>query len=161
MEVTRQNPTNTMIQLILHLAGDYVFQSDWMAQNKTKSSWAALCHATVYSLPFAAIASLNAWLVIWATHLLIDRFRLARYVVWLKNFLAPVKLQPVATAYPSLDAYEAAAKEYLAWKELHSWENCAVTGYHKDSPVWLSVRLMIAADNTLHLAINAAAIAWL
>ncbi len=125
-----------MIQLILHLVGDYVTQSDWMAQNKTKSSWAAFCHATVYALPFLAIASVNAWLVIWLTHLVIDRFRLARYVVYAKNWLAP--------------------RSY--W---HPWSECAGTGYHKDSPPWLSVWLMIAADNTLHLAINAAAIAWL
>jgi hypothetical protein len=30
-----------MIQLILHLLGDYVLQSDRMAQNKTKSSFEA------------------------------------------------------------------------------------------------------------------------
>lgn len=125
-----------MTQLILHLVGDYVTQSDWMAQNKTKSTWAALCHATVYALPFLAIASVNAWIVIWLTHLVIDRFRLARYVVYAKNWLAP--------------------KSY--W---HPWSECSATGYHKDSPPWLSVWLMIAADNTLHLAINAAAIEWL
>jgi hypothetical protein len=125
-----------MIQLILHLVGDYVTQSDWMAQNKTKSTWAALCHATVYALPFLAIASVNAWLVIWLTHLIIDRFRLARYVVYAKNWMAP--------------------RSY--W---HPWADCSGTGYHKDSPPWLSVWLMIAADNTMHLAINAAAIAWL
>jgi hypothetical protein len=38
-------------QLILHLIGDYVTQSDWMAQRKTKSTWAAFVHATVYSMP--------------------------------------------------------------------------------------------------------------
>lgn len=125
-----------MIQLILHLLGDYVLQSDWMAQTKTKSTWAAFCHATVYSLPFLAIASLYAWLVIWSTHLVIDRFRLARYVVYAKNWLAP--------------------RSY--W---HPWAECSGTGYHKDSPPWLSVWLMIAADNTLHLMINAASLAWL
>ena len=125
-----------MIQLILHLVGDYVTQSDWMAQNKNKSTWAALCHATVYALPFLAIASVNAWLVIWLTHLIIDRFRLARYVVYAKNWMAP--------------------RSY--W---YPWADCSGTGYHKDSSPWLSVWLMIAADNTMHLAINAAAIAWL
>lgn len=125
-----------MIQLILHLIGDYLTQSDWMAQNKTKSTWAAFCHATVYSLPFALVASLNAWLVIWGTHLLIDRFRLARYVVYAKNWLAPRS----------------------HW---HPWSECSATGYHKDAPPWLSVWLMIAADNTLHLAINYASITHL
>jgi hypothetical protein len=125
-----------MVQLILHLIGDYVTQSDWMAQNKTKSTWAAFCHATVYSLPFLAIASLNAWLVIWSTHLLIDRFRLARYVVYAKNFLSPKS-------------------------QWHPWSECSATGYHKDTPPWLAVWLMIAADNTIHLAINYLAISKL
>lgn len=138
-----------MTQLILHLIGDYVTQSDWMAQNKTKSTWAAFCHATVYSLPFLAISSLNAWLVIWGTHLLIDRFRLARYVVWFKNrWLQP---RPEHFEFPARHE----------WEERWSWNNCQATGYPSDAPPWLSVWLMIAADNTLHLAINAAAIAWL
>lgn len=118
-----------MLQLIFHLIGDYVTQSDWMAQNKTKSTWAAFCHASVYSLPFLMIASWSAWLVIWGTHLLIDRFRLARFVVYAKNFLGS----------PS------------TW---HPWSECMGTGYHKDTPPFLAVWLMIAADNTLHLAIN-------
>lgn len=125
-----------MIQLILHLVGDYVTQSDWMAQNKMKSTWAALCHATVYSLPFLVIASLQAWIVIWLTHLLIDRFRLARFVVYAKNFLG--------------------AKS--TW---HAWRDCSGTGYYKETPPFMAIWLMIAADNTLHLSINAAALAWL
>lgn len=138
-----------MLQLILHLIGDYVTQSDWMAQNKTKSTWAAFCHATVYSLPFAFIASLHAWLVIWGTHLVIDRFRLARHVVWLKNrFLQP---------WP--EAYEFPARYEL--EERWSWKNCQGTGYPSDAPPWLAVWLLIAADNTLHLAINYFAIALL
>lgn len=118
-----------MLQLIFHLTGDYVTQSDWMAQNKTRSTWAAFCHATVYAIPFLLIASVPAWLVIWSTHLIIDRFRLARYVCYAKNFLGA----------PS------------SWKP---WSECTGTGYHKDAPPWLAVWLMIACDNTLHLLIN-------
>lgn len=140
-----------MTQLILHLLGDYVTQSDWMAQNKTKSTWAAFCHATVYSLPFALIASWSAWLVIWSTHLLIDRFRLARYVCYWKNIL----LGPAFWGFGYSSAVGGAAMDKL------QWHDCSGTGYHKDSPPWMSVWLMIAADNTLHLAINAASIAWL
>ncbi len=141
-----------MIQLILHLFGDYVTQSDWMAQNKAKYTFAAFCHATVYSLPFMAVASVNAWLVIWATHLLIDRFRLARYVAWAKN----VVLQPefYEWAFDSM-------RDHRLWNiwPRYSWDNCKETGYPSDAPPWLAVWLTIAADNTIHLAINAAAIA--
>lgn len=124
-----------MIQLILHLIGDYVTQSDWMAQNKTKSSSAAAIHAFIYSLPFMLIAnSANAMLVIYGTHLLIDRFRLARYVVFAKNFMG----------WP--------------WPK---WEDCKATGYPSATPPFMAIWLMIAADNTIHLAINYSALRWL
>jgi hypothetical protein len=126
-----------MEQLILHLLGDYVTQSDWMANEKTKSSVAAGAHAVLYSLPFVLIGpSPNAFAVILVTHFLIDRFRLARYVAYAKNFLGP-------RAY---------------W---YPWAECASTGYHEDRPAWLAVWLMIAADNTLHLGINHLALRFL
>lgn len=123
-----------MTQLILHLIGDYVTQSDWMAQRKTKSTWAAFVHATVYSLPFLLIGSMQALLVIWATHLLIDRFRLARYLVFAKNFMG----------WP--------------WPK---WDDCKATGYSSATPPWMSVWLMIAADNTIHLCFNYLALRFL
>jgi hypothetical protein len=123
-----------MEQLILHLIGDYVTQSDWMALNKTKSTWAAFVHATIYSLPFLLIGSWHAVFVIWLTHLYIDRFRLARYVCFAKNFIG------------------------APWPK---WEDCKGTGYPSDRPAWMTVWLMIAADNTLHLAINYIALKWL
>jgi hypothetical protein len=116
-----------MIQLILHLFGDYVTQSHWMAQNKTKAFWPAWIHSFIYSVPFYFVASVNAWLVILITHFFIDRYRLARYVVYAKNCLAP---NPPA------------------------WSDCSGTGYPSDVPAWLAVWLLIAADNTLHLMIN-------
>jgi len=133
-----------VIQLILHLIGDYVTQSDWMANNKRKSSWAAWCHAMVYSLPFLFIGSGWAWFVIMWTHFLIDRFGLARYVVYAKNFL--------------LSPHRPCDREYV---ERWRWSNCSATGYPSDAPPWLAVWLLIAADNTLHLAINYAALRWL
>lgn len=123
-----------MIQLILHLIGDYITQSDWMAQNKTKAWWPAWCHATVYSLPFLLLGDQWAFFAIWSTHLLIDRLGLARYVVFAKNFLG----------WP--------------WPE---WKDCEATGYPSARPAWLAVWLLIAADNTLHLAINYVSLRWL
>lgn len=123
-----------MIQLLLHLLGDYVTQSDWMAQRKTASTWAAFVHATIYSLPFLLIGSWRAVLVIWATHLLIDRFRIARYVVFAKNLMGAPCLK---------------------------WEDCKATGYPSARPPWMAVWLLIAADNTTHLGINYAALTWL
>ena len=127
-----------MLQLILHLIGDYLLQSDWMALNKTKCSKAAAAHAITYSLPFLILEpSLAAFSVICITHFFIDRFRLARYVVYARNII----LQP---------------KKYR-----NSWDDCRETGYHKDVPQWLSIWLLVACDNTIHLLINWAALSYL
>lgn len=117
-----------MEQILIHLWGDYITQTDWMAQEKTKKNIAALAHAIVYTMPFALITqSLVALGIIGVTHYFIDRYRLARYVVFAKNWITT----------PS-----------------YNWNDCSVTGYHKDSPPWLAFWLLIIADNTLHLTIN-------
>ena len=124
-----------MEQLILHLFGDYITQTDWMATNKTKRTAVAVLHAAVYSLPFLLLGpSMVAIAVIFVTHAVIDRYRLARFVVFAKNW----------TTQPSLQ-----------------WVDCNATGYHKDTPAWLAVWLLIVVDNAMHLAINYAALRWL
>lgn len=76
----------TADQLVAHAVGDYILQSDWMADNKTKSHVAALIHAVTYTLPFLFITqSLPALIAICASHFAIDRWRLARLIVWIKN----------------------------------------------------------------------------
>jgi hypothetical protein len=126
-----------MLLLLCHLLGDYVTQSDWMALEKTKRWWPAWAHAIVYGLPFLLVTQSPAAIaVIIGTHAVIDHYRLARYVVWAKNLLAP--------------------KAYR-----YSWSECSATGYHRDRPAWMAVWLMIIADNAMHLAINAAAVTWL
>jgi hypothetical protein len=122
----------TADQIVAHLVGDYILQSDWMAGEKTKRSIAAAVHAVTYTLPFLFLTQSPAALALVAgTHFVIDRWRLARYVCWVKN---------------------------IPWKP---WADCAATGYPSDKPVWLSVWLLIIADNTLHLICNAAALRWL
>ena len=80
----------TADQLVAHLVGDYLLQSDWMAQEKTKRWTVALVHALAYSVPFLLMRpSFAAWAVLVLTHAAIDRYRLARFVVYAKNFLAP------------------------------------------------------------------------
>lgn len=121
-----------MEQLILHLIGDYVTQTSWMAENKTKRNllgcMAALVHAIVYSLPFLLLKpSAAAMVFIFGTHFLIDHFGLARYLVFAKNWITEPTLK---------------------------WADCNCTGYRNDKPAWLSVWLLIAADNCLHLTLN-------
>lgn len=71
-----------MDQLLCHLVGDYVLQNQAMADNKTSSwKWAAI-HVAFYTLPFLLLTThWKALAVISGTHLIIDRFRLARYWV--------------------------------------------------------------------------------
>ncbi len=118
----------TADQLVAHALGDYVFQSHWMAQHKTSRWLPALAHAATYGLAFILMASPAALAVIVVTHLLIDRFRLAKYAVWAKNLIAPAMPGPLTT-----------------------------TGYPAGVPDWLAVWLMIAADNTIHVLVNGAA----
>lgn len=126
-----------------------------MAQNKVKSTWAAFIHATVYSFPFFYIGSWRAVLIIWASHLLIDRFRLARYVVWAKNHLAPRDTWYCDYADNDHDPNDQTGRCGSCHQvRMLPWKDCTATGYPPDVPVWLSVWLLIVADNTLHLAIN-------
>lgn len=128
----------TSDQIVVHLIGDYLSQSDWMASFKTKAHLPAFCHALVYSLPFWLFRpSLAAWLVIFVTHFFIDRYRLARYVVWAKNFLAPPGSNP-------------------------PWEKCKDSfGYPPDRPVWLAMWLMVIGDNVIHVCLNGLALRFL
>lgn len=131
----------TADQLVAHAIGDYVLQSDWMANEKTKQHVAAAVHAFVYTLPFVLLTgnpnepkAWHALAIIMSTHFLIDRYRLARFVVFGKNFLAP------RTVWPT-------------------WADCAATGYPSARPPWLAVWLLIIADNILHVMINGIALA--
>lgn len=126
-----------LLIVLAHLVGDYLIQSDWMALEKTKRWWPAVLHGVTYTLPYLIVTwSWLALLVICVTHILIDHYRLARYLVWLKNFLVP--------------------RQY--W---YPWRSCTATGYHISRPDWMAVWLMIIADNTIHLCINTAAVYFL
>lgn len=123
--------------LLAHLVGDYLLQSHWMACEKTKRWWPAVAHATVYTVPYVFVTqSVLALAVIGVTHAVIDRYRLARHLVWLKNQMAPKSFRP-------------------------SWSDSKVTGYSSDTPAWMATWLMIIADNTVHLLINTASVVWL
>jgi hypothetical protein len=152
-----------MEQLILHLIGDYLTQSDWMAQNKTNRSWPAFCHAAVYSAPFLLLTThIPALLSIFGTHFLIDRFRLARYVVWAKNLLAPRWMWFCDSPESIHDPTDPCDRcDYCRKVRTLPWASCTATGYPPDRSSWLAVWLLIIADNTLHLAINYAALRWL
>ncbi|HET9656577.1 MAG TPA: DUF3307 domain-containing protein [Kineosporiaceae bacterium] len=124
--------------LLAHLAGDYVLQSHWMATRKTQAWVPAIAHAAVYTACYLPVTrSVLGLAVIGGTHAVIDRYRLARQLVWVKNHLAPASARPPV------------------------WAACSATGYSPEFPTGLAIGLLIAADNTLHLIINTLAVMWL
>lgn len=125
----------TANQLVAHAVGDYLLQSEWMVREKHRSHLAALAHVLVYSLPFLFLTQNPATLLVIAgSHFVLDRWRLARYVIWLKNW---------------------------PWPGRRSWDECKETGYPPETPKWMSTWLMIIVDNTLHVLINGAAITYI
>ncbi|WP_199863265.1 hypothetical protein [Streptomyces sp. CB00316] len=68
------------------------------------------------------------------THIVLDRYRAAKYLVWARNLLAP-------------------ASRWVKWADVQVNQGSPVT-----VPSGLANALVIVADNTVHLAINAAAL---
>jgi hypothetical protein len=127
----------TADQLFCHAVGDYVIQTDQMAQRKTSSWGWALYHAVSYSIPFWLLTrSAVALAVIIGTHALIDRYRLARFVVFAKNVA-------------------------LSSGESPHWKDCSKTGMPEDRPPFLAVWLLIIVDNIMHVLINGLALKYL
>lgn len=119
--------------LLSHLVGDYLLQTHHQATEKTRAWGPALLHAVTYTAAHLPVTrSIPALAVIGATHAVIDRYRLARHLVWAKNQFAPAGYRPAHTT----------------------------TGYPADTPDWLAVWLMIIADNVCHVLINVAAVTW-
>jgi hypothetical protein len=117
-----------------HFVGDYLLQTNHMAQEKTSRWTPAILHGITYTIPFLFLTSAPlALFFISATHILIDRFRLVKYVIWFKNQLAPKRHRHPMTP----------------------------TGYHPDTPDWLAIGLMIVTDNLIHILLNAFALTQL
>lgn len=108
-----------------------------MATQKTLRWSPAIWHGITYTIPFLiATQSIAALLVICVTHIIIDRYRLARHLMWFKNQFAPKAFRPDRSTLKT-------------------------TGFPAETPVWLSTWVMIIGDNAAHIAINTAAIIFL
>jgi len=119
-------------QIVAHLVGDFILQSDWMAREKFRSSLACLVHVVFYTLPFLLITQEPITLgIIAGTHFMIDRWRLPRFLIWAKNL-------PFPNSKP--------------------FSECWRTGFPPDMPDHLTKLLYIIIDATCHILINGAAI---
>ena len=121
-----------MKQLVAHMMGDYILQNHWEATRKTNNWLPAISHAAKYTAAFVPLTRSPVRLgIIGGTHLILDRYRLAKQVGWVKNQIGV----PADARYP--------------WSE--GKEN---NGYPADVPPWMSVWLMIITDNSIHMLIN-------
>ena len=124
-----------MEQFILHLIGDFILQTDKMATKKVTNMYWAIAHGILYTLPFILLTrSIAALFVIFITHVLIDRYRLVRYLIYFKNRITDSTLE---------------------------WSKCKATGYPIVLPSWLSFILLLLTDGTSHLVINYLSIKYL
>ena len=130
-----------MFNLVLsHFIGDFILQSHYIAERKLKNFLVCVLHVLLYIIPFYFLVSAN-WkflFVVAAAHLLIDFFRVAEYLSWIKNVLFNPKILILDKA------------------ELHRYnlQNCKF-GYPKDVPEHVAFWLMIAVDQILHVSTNA------
>lgn len=121
-----------MSALLAHLIGDFCLQSQSMADRKTTSlPWACL-HAALYTMPFVLLTH-DLWRlgVIFGTHAVIDRYRLAaRWVAF----------------------YGTGTRAAGLWSRF----NVST----EPVPAFLAVWLTIIVDQTFHLCINQWVLAW-
>ena len=117
-----------MKRLLAHLVGDYLLQTHYEASEKVNSWPPAISHAAKYTLPFLALTrDPRALAVIGGTHAVLDHYRLAKHVNWLRNQAAPVAYRP---------------------KDLTNM------GSPDSVPSGLAMALMFITDNTIHMLIN-------
>lgn len=77
------------VLILAHMVGDYLWQNDWMASNKTKAHLPCLVHVLFYTLAFFMLVEGTSYLLgnagwpLWAyaliglSHYPIDRYSLA------------------------------------------------------------------------------------
>ena len=136
-----------MLQLILHVFGDYFLQTDWQALNKKKPGiigfWACLKHCALYSTPFLLLGSWKAVLVIFITHFIIDRTNIIAYLLAIKN---NVRKQQTYKMMP------------LSFPYTYDISNF---GLGLDRPFAISIWIYIIVDNLFHIVCNYLALKYL
>ena len=132
------------VGLLLAFVGDYITQGNRISQEKTKRFLPAFIHATIYSLPFLVVCWSWTWFILWISHFFIDRYRLAVYVVRLKNF--SFGLECIETKIPEGLSYK--------YKWVFRMPDASNFGFPKEVPAFMSIWLMIIVDNVIHVCIN-------
>jgi hypothetical protein len=115
-------------RLLAHLVGDDLLHTHYEAVEKTNSWTPAVTHAAKYTAAFLPLTrNPKALAVIGGTHLILDHYRLAKHVNWLRNQAAP---------------------------QLYRADNLQNAGSPQAVPPGLAMALMFITDNTIHMLIN-------
>jgi hypothetical protein len=69
--------------IVGHLVGDYLLQTDWMAQNKKTRTWPCIVHCAVWSVSVCLFAGWGvvALLLLFAAHFAQDRTDVIRWYI--------------------------------------------------------------------------------
>jgi hypothetical protein len=136
-----------MNQLLCHLWGDYILQSHWMAENKTKRSKPIFEPDEVPGDP----ESVNK-------HVRGEDHRPRRPG-------RPQEQEGQGIQQSVDQGREPPLWSPSCWEQRMSWKACQGTGFvsedRKGPPAWLAVWLLIIVDNILHLTINYFALRYL
>lgn len=165
---------NNIALLIGHLVGDYIFQNDWMAKNKSEKSGkgVAICHvhSIVYAVCVTTFVVLGGWrfnddlfssivavfLIAHACHFPIDHYGLAgKWMKWFGQTL-PDKLEKISVkALPDVKAGP---------------DNTIDISFQipdRTEEVYIGLRqyfwapVYIAVDNAMHLVLMWLLLSWL
>ena len=160
-----------MEQLLAHIFGDFVLQSDWMAMNKNKKTLNCLVHVLVYTSVFLLLtSSWKALLVIGGTHFIIDRFPIiVKRLIWWKNHFPLMKYPPFiycdTTGYYDDSPYTTRTVVRHNIKEHYKIDindgNGIIEKYGDPRLFFITAWLYIVIDNFLHLTINYFALTYL
>ncbi len=148
-------------QLLAHLFGDYVLQSDWMAMNKSKRTWPCLVHVLLYTSMFLFITtSWKALLVIGGVHFILDRWPIIiRRLIWLKNHIGPgFKYVPFEKA--GITGYYDTIYQESVGNPTYINKDEDINGF-KPRLNYITIWLYIITDNLLHIATNYLALTYL
>lgn len=146
-----------MEQLLCHLAGDFICQSDYMAMNKSKRTWPCLVHVLSYTACFLFLTmSWKALVVIGGVHFILDRWPIIiRRLIWLKNHQGPgLKYVPFGPC--SITGYYDQNLSVLQYIPKIG----AYNGY-EPRLAYVTLWLYIITDNFLHLLTNYLALKYL
>lgn len=147
-----------MAQLLCHIAGDFLFQSDYMAMNKSKRTIPCLVHVLLYTSVFLFLTtSWKALLVIGGVHFILDRFPIIiRRLIWFKNHLGP-SLSFVPYDKCNITGYYDNILNEISGKP---YDNSVINGFAPRLN-YVTVWLYIITDNFLHLLTNYLALTYL